>query len=54
MKYNKNYIDSVEPKAEHLGDDKPKRDRIISQDEITDLKILLNTEKNFEHFLSII
>jgi hypothetical protein len=34
--------------------EKPKRDKIINQDDITDLKIALNTSKTFEEFLEVV
>ncbi len=52
MKFNKDYVDHIEPENDPLTNDRPDRDTTISKDEITNLKILLNTELDFETILS--
>ncbi len=52
MRYNKQYSSKEEELSASFDEGKPDRERIISEDEILNLTILLNTETDFEKLLS--
>lgn len=54
MKFNRDYIRVGDKDERRFSEGRPDRDTIITNDDILNLKILLNTEEDLEKLISLL